>query len=65
MHNINTKYTESDRIPQESLISIMITPCGTPQNKSEKLSGAFGVPMFIPPTPMLQNLGYGTGMCTP
>lgn len=40
-----------------------VSPCKTPQNKVNpfKIGGAFGTPMFIPPTPQLQHLGYGTG----
>lgn len=37
--------------------------CITPKNKSRRPPGAehIGTPLFIPPTPFLQTLGYGTG----
>lgn len=40
----------------------MSSPCKTPQNKPHHRHINIGPPMQIPPTPMLKNLGYGTGM---
>lgn len=37
------------------------TPSKTPLNKKQR-NYSDGSPMRIPPTPLLQNLGYGTGI---
>lgn len=41
----------------------MSDACKTPQNKVKRFKNGevLGTPMFIPPTPQLQSLGYGTG----
>lgn len=44
-------------------MSTLNTPNKTPAAASRvRATGSFGTPMFIPPTPQLQNLGYGTGV---
>lgn len=39
----------------------MGTPIQTPQKSSISHEAALSTPIFVPPTPLLKELGYGTG----
>lgn len=43
------------------MATIMETPVKTPQ-QSAGTENVLSTPLFVPPTPMLKELGYGTGM---
>lgn len=41
------------------------TPIKTPQSSKQLTSeNMLSTPLFVPPTPMLKELGYGTGECS-
>lgn len=40
---------------------MMETPIKTPQNRKLSNENVLSTPLFVPPTPMLKQLGYGTG----
>lgn len=43
------------------MTTLMETPVKTPQKRAGT-ENVLSTPLFVPPTPMLKELGYGTGM---
>lgn len=39
-----------------------VTPMQTPRRK-QSLANNLSTPLFVPPSPQLKQLGYGTGTC--
>lgn len=57
---IITKLNPKEKINQK--ISIMSTEVKTPIKTSKTINeNVMSTPLFVPPTPLLSQLGYGTG----
>lgn len=67
-HHILAQFTQIKTIKEENISTTMETAFETP-TKTPNVSANSGVesvlstPLFVPPTPMLKELGYGTGKC--
>lgn len=40
---------------------MLATPLRTPRRKNSPLANNLSTPLLVPPSPQLQQLGYGTG----